>query len=81
MGRLSMYVRIYPVSFYYIIQHFILTFYCITFAAAVEVPTTGATDVTKPIDNKPKPASGTITEPIHGILVGFLCKEMSCSMV
>ncbi|MFS8025144.1 hypothetical protein Hanom_Chr16g01471471 [Helianthus anomalus] len=56
--------------------------------SAVEVPTTGATDVTKPIDNKPKPASGInvlfsflailirllVTEPIHGILVVVLCK-------
>ncbi|KAM0030729.1 putative beta-N-acetylhexosaminidase [Helianthus debilis subsp. tardiflorus] len=58
------------------------------FQSAVEVPTTGATDVTKPIDNKPKPASGInvlfsflaisirllVTEPIHGILVVVLCK-------
>ncbi|KAF5764898.1 putative beta-N-acetylhexosaminidase [Helianthus annuus] len=56
--------------------------------SAVEVPTTGATAVTKPINNKPKPASGInvlfsflaisirllVTEPIHGILVVVLCK-------
>ncbi|KAI7748415.1 hypothetical protein M8C21_007572 [Ambrosia artemisiifolia] len=28
------------------------------FQSAVEVPNTGATDATKPVDNKPKPASG-----------------------